>query len=258
MDEAETIAMAILETIFPSADIRYRPAQSHGEYDLDVFLPDGSSVAVEVAAWVDQLQAETIGKIRNKGKGGAILPAIECKKTWMITLAKGAPIKPIKRELDHYLSVLEQNGVEHFNSAQSGPKCVHEVCSKLHVQFGRAFSSTLSAKLYIGSPGQGAAIAASIATEAGEREAWKGNNRKKLRAARTSQRLLFVYLDVMNGSPWIALTQFEPPSILANLPKEITKIWLTASSGEGGDFVVWEGSTEQQWRSFGRVRPSSQ
>jgi hypothetical protein len=99
-------------------------------------------------------------------------------------------------------------------------------------------------------PSGGGAVGASVAIEAGEKEAWKQDNRKKLGAARTSERHLVVYIDPMNGLPWVALTDFEPPSALPNLPEEITHIWLVGHAEEKDKFVAWRANTNESWNSL--------
>jgi hypothetical protein len=51
----------------------------------------------------------------------------------------------------------------------------------------------------------------------------------------------------MDGLPWVALTELEPPSALPNLPEEITRVWLIAHAIEieEDEFVVWRASRNE-------------
>lgn len=129
-------------------------------------------------------------------------------------------------------------------------QCVQQVCHELRVKNGSVILTQASPVIRVASPVGGGAVGPSIAIEAGEREAWKQDNREKLGAARTAERHLVVYIDTMNGLPWVALTDFEPPSTLPNLPAEITWIWLVGHGKEANEFTVWYASSKEPWRSL--------
>lgn len=65
-----------------------------------------------------------------------------------------------------------------------------------------------------------------------------------------AERHLVVYIDPMNGLPWVALTEFEPPFTLPNLPKEITDLWLLGHGEKVSEFVVWYASIKRYWSSL--------
>jgi len=115
---------------------------------------------------------------------------------------------------------------------------------------GSVISTGTSPRIFIASPLGGGAVGPSIAIQAVEKEAWKQDNRKNLGAAKTAEHHLVVYIDVMNGLPWVALTDFEPPSTLPNLPEEITCIWLVGHGEEENQFVVWHAKAQEPWRSL--------
>jgi hypothetical protein len=248
MNHAETVAKRVLERILPGT-MEYQPEQSHGEYDFELRYHSGTTAAVEVTASMAQEQLQTIAAIRNKKKGGSSIPAKKCKKSWAISPAQGARIDKIRQAADEHLSRLEQAGIKKFSWVRDGHyQCVQDVCHSLNVISGSVVPTTgASPRIRIASPIRGGAVGASVATEAGEREVWKQDNRKKLGAAKTAERHLVVYIDTMNGLPWVALTDFEPPSTLPNLPEEITHIWLVGDGEEANEFVVWYASSKEPW-----------
>lgn len=250
MNHAETVAKRIVEGLLLGT-MEYQREQSHGECDFELRYHSGTTAAVEVTASVDQTQIETIAAIRDKKKGGASFRATKCKKSWVIFSNKRARIENIRRVADEYLSRLEQTGIEEFSWIRdSHHQIVSDVCHDLGVMSGRVISAVTTPKICIASPVGGGAVGPSIAIIAGEKEAWKQDNRKKLAATKTVERHLVVYIDVTNGLPWIALTDFEPPSTLPNLPEEITCIWLIGNEREANEFVVWRASIKEPWNRF--------
>jgi hypothetical protein len=255
MDHAETIAKRVLEVILPGASLEYQPAQSHGEYDFELRYHNGTIAAVEVTSSVDQIQAQTIAAIRSKKKGGPVIQATKCKGSWMIFPAKDAKINEIRGRIDGYLSKLEQARIEKFSCIRGGLQCVQDLCYDLKIVSGSVISTGASPKICIASPGGGGAVGPSIAIEAGRKEAWKQDNREKLGAAKTDERHLVVYIDIINGLPWVALTDSEPTSTLPNLPEEITCIWLVSHAEKANEFVVWHASIKEPWCSMRVVCP---
>ena len=254
MDHAETVAKRVLEVILPGL-MEFQPLQSHGECDFVLRYHSGTVAAVEVTSSIDQIQAETIAAIRSRKKGGSSIRATKCKKSWLIFPANGANIDKIRGTADEYLFRLEQSGIETFSWVSDRNQCVREICHDLKIVSGSVISTGVSGMMRIAFPVGGGAVGPTIAIEAGEREAWKPDNRKKLGAARTDEHHLVVYIDTLNGLPWIALTGFEPLSTLPNLPEEITWIWLVSHGEKANEFVVWHASIKEPWRSTRVVCP---
>jgi hypothetical protein len=270
---SEAIAKLVLEAVLPGAKMAFRSEQSHGEWDFDLRYANGTVAAVEVTASVDQDQARMSARIRDKRKGGSSIAATKCKKSWMIFPTKDADINIIRAEADEYLSALEQAQVQSFSFLEAFtfrsyreagierflpfqvPQCVEDICFNLKIMSGSAISDTTASQILIQHSVRGGAVRASVATDAGEREASKDDNRRKLGAAGTGERHLVVYIDVMNGLPWTALTDFTPPSSCPVLPPEITDIWLIAHAGIGDEFVAWRASAQEPWHSQRVVIP---
>jgi hypothetical protein len=266
---AETTAKRVIEADVPGARMEYRSDQSRSEYDFDLRYPNGTIAAVEVTESADQLQKLISDKIRSKKEGRSVIGATKCQKSWLIFPMKNARISKIRQKADAYLSLLEQAGVERFRSLdafnsrlfkEAGieeslafrvPQCVENICYDLLIDSGSIMPAGGSPKIFIQHPIGRGAVGSSVAIEAGEREAWKDDNRKKLRAAKTDERHLVVYIDVMNGLPWAALTDFEPPSTPAKMPEEITHMWLIGHGKEEneGEFVVWRATAKEPWCS---------
>lgn len=250
MNHAEAIAKRVIESILPGK-MEYQSEQSHGECDFELRYHSGTTAAVEVTAAVDETQVRTLAAIYNKKRGGSSIAATKCGKSWAIVPAKGANINKIRASADEYLFRLEQSGIEKFSWVRDWHRpFVQELCRDLAITSGSVITTETVPEIYIMSPIGGGAVGPSVAIKAGEKEAWKQDNRKKLRAAKTPEHHLVVYIDAMNGLPWVALTDFEPPSALPNLPQEITRIWLVGHGKEANEFVVWRAGVKEPWSSL--------
>ncbi len=250
MNYSEGVTKRVLEAILAGSQLNYKAQQSQGEWDFDLRHSDGRVAALEVTAAVDQPQVETMAAIRNKKRGGSVVSAVKCKRSWMILPVKGAKIQKIREHADEYLSRLEADGVERFSFPQREYQSVESIIRDLQISGGGVFSSEGRPRILIGMPGGGGAVGAEKAIEAGEVEAWKIDNRKKLGAAGTTERHLVVYMDALNGVPWTALTEFEPPSTRPNLPPEITDLWLVGHLVAPDTFRVWRGGANNPWQTF--------
>lgn len=247
MNQSEAIAKRVLEAIFPGARLDYRLTQSHGEYDFDLRYNNGTTAAVEVTAAMDETLMKTVGAIHSKRAGGSVIQPLTCKKSWLIFPVKGASIRRIRTDADIHLAALEREGIDRFFCVSSSP-VVQKVCCQLQITGGGVVSSEQNPTIRIAGPGGGGAVGPSDAIEAGEFEAWKQDNRKKLGAAKLAERHLVVYIDASNGLPWIALTSFTPPAILPKIPEEITNLWLIGQGENENEFIVWCAGTKENWQ----------
>lgn len=249
MNYSERISKRVLEAILSGAILKYRPTQSHGEYDFDLHYEDGSEAAVEVTAAMDETLMKTVGAIHGKRAGGSTIRAKVCKRSWIIFPTKGASIRKIRTDADFYLAGLEQEGINRFYCVSRSPS-VQKACCHLEITGGGVLSSDREPTIRIAGPIGGGAVGPSLAIEAGEREALKQDNRRKLGAAQTAERHLVVYIDGRNGLAWTALTSFAPPAVLPKIPDEITNLWLIGQGDNTNEFVVWRAGTTETWQSM--------
>ena len=224
----------------------FRPHQPNMEYDFDLRRPNCEVAAVEVTSSRDQIRTHTSARIFDKKRGGSHINAVLCKKSWRIYTSCNE-IRRIREGADKYLAQLEAEGIERFDSHRMhvSPKCVQDICIDLNLTDGQALSSELPPEITITYVGATRPDGASSAIEAGEKEAEA--NKEKLGKAGTKERHLVVYIDHLNRSPYVGLTEFKPLSVLPSLPDEITHIWLVTEKKD--QFVVWYGSKTESWRS---------
>jgi len=255
MNYAENIAKHVIEAALGKARLNYRIQQSSGEWDFDMLFADGTFGALEVTAAVDRVQAETVAAIHNKKRGGGAWSALKCQRSWVIYAAKGAQINRIRENAETYLCRLEYDGVERFFWPQREPQSVCDLCRDLQIVSGGVIDIDEQPTIRLALTADGVAVGPSLAVGAGEQEAWKPDNRKKLGAASWNERHIAVYIDALNGLSWAALTEFQPPHALPNLPAEITTIWLVGHTSTPDKFIAWYGSKDQPWRKIEITKP---
>jgi hypothetical protein len=265
MNPAEEIAKVVMEAVLPGARMEFKDNQSHGECDFDLHYPNGTVAAVEVTESADQGQKWMSAKLSKEGSG-SVIEAKHCKKSWIIFAMDAKTIPAIRRKTDEYLAKVEQAGKHSFTwldacttrlQREVGlegvipsrvPRCVEDICYDLKIKSASVIWDEGPAKIFIAQTARGGAVGPSVALKAGEHECQKHDNRKKLGAAKTAERHLLVYVGESNGLARAALSDFEPPQELPNLPEGITHIWLAGWSISEVELVVWRASTKETWR----------
>jgi hypothetical protein len=264
MDLAEGIAKLVVEAALPGAKMVFRDEQSHGEYDFDLCYPNGTIAALEVTESANQSQKWLDAKIK---EDGWVIKARVCKKSWAIRATDAKTIPAIRKNIDKLLAEVEREGCENFNYHDafttrrkrnvgvSGilpppvPRCVEDICCDLKIQCGRVISNEGAPQIHILPPLRSGSRGQNTPIKAGEREAQKRDNRRKLGASKAEQRHLAVYIGDTSGLAKFSLADFQPRAVVASLPEEITHIWLIGYSGRSNEFIVWRASTTGCWCS---------
>jgi len=240
----ENVAKRVLEMAVPGARMESRLEQPCGEYDFDLYYLNGEVAAVEVTSSRDPASTKTHKGIFEKN-GGSEIKAVLCKKNWCIT--PSAMPKNFRKDVDKYLAAVEAAEIDGFWEPDcrksNTPKEVSALYRDLNVFSARSTPTSGAAVIRIGDVLGGVAVGQASPTRAAEREI--GPNKDKLGKATTKERHLVVYVDQLNGSPWIGMTSSEPPNEFPNLPTEITHLWLIAQIRDR--YVVWLGTSTQPW-----------
>ena len=254
MDHAEAVAQNLVERIVMGARMVYAQTQSNGEHDFDLHYADGRVSAVEVTSSVHKTLQETHDAIIDKDKGGSAIATRLCKNSWHIFPAMSARINRLRKEADKYLAAIELAGIEKFWGPTSDHPSVEAIYGDLGVISGSIAPWIKPGHILMALPGAGGAVGTSSVIEAAEREAFKADNRKKLRSAGGTERHLAIYVYV-TSQPWVGLIDFEPPPTLPSLPPEITNIWVFSEAQEENQYVVWRAGVSLPWQKQ-RVRLS--
>jgi hypothetical protein len=250
MDYAECLAKRLFEHVFPGSRMNYRVSQSSCEYDFDLVYPDGGKAAVEVTTTIDRALQETWCQVLNKTKGGAVIPATQCRKSWHITISSDTRVDPIRRNADRYLAVIESAGISTFQGSTDSRQEVRDISENLGVMYGSALSESLAPpRILIGLPGPTEELRSSAAIDAAEHEATKRDNRAKLGAYEGVERYLAVYAPPHSLASF-GLWGYEPPPQRANLPCEVSQLWVFGDDFgvRKDDVVVWHAGPETTWQ----------
>lgn len=194
--------------------------------DFDLVYPDCRKAAVEVTMTIDEHLQRTWSKILDKRKG--IIHANCCKRSWHITISssRDTHIDRIRKQVDKCLSEIEQAGITEFRGATDSNEHVRRIYADLGVVYGSVLPEWVDPpRVLIGLPGPLVKLTASAAVDAAESKATKPDNIKKLGASVCGERHLAVYAPPHSLASF-GLWMHKPPQKRANLPPEITHLWI--------------------------------
>ena len=255
MDHAESVATVVVEGVEAGSRMKYQAEQSHGEHDFDLVYPDGRIAALEVTAATDESAERMLGALRDKRKGGPSVPTKFCKKGWFVHTKTDARINSVRKDVDAYLADIENDGITRFFSSMDAAKytSVAKIWRDLRIEAGSVMDWTPPDQIRISLPGGGGAVSVSALTEAVLKEAQKMDNRRKLGAAQTKEKHLFVHVHGRYYLPWVALVDLDPPPEAVTLPAEITHVWAATEDRSGDEYVVWRAFQNAPWQNCGPV-----
>lgn len=222
MDWCEMLAKAIIEQVIAGSKMLYRSEQSHSEYDFDLVYPDGRKAAVEVTAAKDKPLEDLKGAINDEKKGGRIVPRKSCSNDWMVIVSQKANINRIRENIDVYLADVEKEGKEKFNAHTDyhDSQAVHRILKDLQVEFGTIVELDRPG-IFISGPILETTYNPKEVDRAVLCEAWKEDNRKKLRLSEHVEKHMFICIDSGLWRAWYAINKHKPSDLPVELPPEI-------------------------------------
>jgi len=255
MNQTEIIAKSVVEAAIPGSRMVYHFNQSESIPDFDLHYPDGSIASLEVTAAVDVVDMETQAAISSRRKGGPRVKAELCRKAWRVRPASGANINEIRANVDQYLAAIESSGFEHFSALGIGHEypAIARISTELRVSSGDVLDGWDPGYISIALPIGGGFVDRSLVSDAVEFEAFKLDNCHKLSAAGTTERHLFVFIDVLNHRVWTPLVDLAPPAEMPDLPTELTHVWAVGPSRSRDNYVVWRAGGGSNWASLGSI-----
>jgi hypothetical protein len=253
MDHPEIVAQAVVEALETGSRVQHQAKQSHGEHDFDLVYRDGRIAALEVTAAADEHSERTAAALRDKRKGGPFVPTRLCKHDWYVHPGRNAIINRIRTQADKYLAQIEADGLMAFFSSSHAAEydSVRRIWNDLGVLGGSVVKWKKPGQICISGSSGGGAVGISAFTEAIRGEADKPDNRRKLGAANTEERHLFVYVHPRNYLPWRAFVIFDPPSEPIALPPEVTDVWAATEGESFNEFIVWRTRRGEPWCNCG-------
>lgn len=247
MKPPEALAKRIIESIEVGERLVYREDQSVRTHDFDLHRNAGTVAAVEVTSITDGTVKATFAAVDRYRR----IPRRQCTKDWRIHPAADANIKRIAQKADAYLADIEATGVERFFSSShaSSSSPVAAIWRDLRIQ-GGAVLPRREPEIVIALPVTGGAYGESLVLAATETVAWTSDNLEKLAMSGAIERHLAIYVDPSATSVLIGLRDFKPPSDLAELPTEVTDVWLFSESYGEDRYIVWRARDKGPWQRF--------
>ena len=214
------------------------PGAPPGTHDFDLVL-DGRTDAVEVTMSTDP---EVLAHWR--AVGAEEWPAPELQNSWMLNVTPPAPIRVLRAEVGPLLRAVEQDGIPAFGLGRSARTPEIERLHQLHVKSGAVLKDWLPPQILVSHTGAGS-VGIDPVVRAVEAEAWKPDNREKLRRAIADERHFFVWIDSFAspaGGSAIGFMGIALPNG-CNLPPEMDTVWVAILA----DDPTWEAG-RRLWR----------
>jgi hypothetical protein len=244
MNHSEALAKRVIEGVEPGARMVYREDQSIRTFDFDLHRTAAAVAAVEVTSVTDGVVKASYAAIDRCRR----IPRRLCAKDWRIHPASDANIKRIAKKADAYLARIEASGIDRFFSSSDASRspAVAAIWRDLRVNGGRVLTWHEPGN-GIALPVTGGAVGVGLLTAVVDELASTPDNIEKLAASGTAERHLAIYVDHSATSVLMALRDFEAPDEAADLPAEITDVWIFSETYGTDQYVVWRAGVNRPW-----------
>jgi hypothetical protein len=214
-----------------------------GMHDLDLRWPDGHIEAMEVTT-------DTAPERRRLGnridRQGAVV-ATEATRDWFVWLQAGTTnVRHIRAEIDHHLSLVEQEGLTRFaKHDRHSSDAVANVRRALGVDVATSREAAHEPpRINLLPPMHWWWEKPEAVNQAVERHA-PANAEKLARSGRAARHLL-VLIEPISVEAWGALISGKVPDDPPQLPEAITTAWAAGYRADGGP-VVWRVRRTGHW-----------
>lgn len=246
-----------VRSVLPGVDVcQHDDGSAQSMYDLDL-CRDGQRVGVlEVTAAADQRMIEMWNLVNGKS-GRWIEPQLA--GGWLVSLARGAHIKTLRKKLPPLLASLENAGVRQIHHDHN-----HEQAAALGIaslwQGGTSFPGSIYVTIEESTEKSGGIVA----THGNALPEWlsdwvvqreQAHNLRKLDRDGVAERHLFVLFPGFSDAPFsvtdLLMRDDAPvPTLAPSLPDGLTHIWAM-STWESGLGFYW--SPSAGWTSFPKL-----
>lgn len=257
MRPSEKKVKNILEKLLPQSKvIPFDDGSKENVHDFDLKKEGEFSpyAAVEVTSTVnpDIKKIEAIFKRKNTIAGRNL------KNFWHLYITENfvtsGKIGRKWSKFEEYLLPIEAANIKNFFAptlASENP-FVLNIWQDLKVEFGSS-QKTTKPRILLSYAGGGGLITSQLIRESVEREAFKDDNRNKLKKAKRNEKHLFIIVDAgTDYCTWVAMRDGKPPAALPELPAEINTVWV-ATWLPGDKYRVWRVSPPGKWEILGDI-----
>jgi len=216
-----------------------------GNHDVDLTLPSGRTIGIEVTRAADEDEVATWAAIAQRRRNRHPL----LSRWWSVALHSGANVTRAHVDVPALLAQLEAAEISEFRwlsdpfMRPSSDSAVAAIESRL-LALGVDHAHSLVPKNGVGGLSfvahkSGGAVSANDLLDAIEHEAWKDDNRTKLREMPRDEAHLFLWIDHTNRPAHGVLTMDVLPIPEPELPAELDVLWVAARySSTGRDWVA--------------------
>lgn len=216
-----------------------------GRHDVDLTLPRGRTIGLEVTRAADAAEIGTWAEIAKRRRDRHPLLA----RWWSVALRSGSSVKAAHKSIPPLLAGLENLGItEHMWRSDRLQRPSRDPTIRA-IKSGLADAGVDHAYSVIPNDGfgglsfvvhkDGGTLGPSDVIDAVQHEAWKSDNVAKLAEMPRDEAHLFVWIDYTNAPAHRALQLGLTPLPDPHLPHEVHTLWIAArtSSDAGGDWV---------------------
>lgn len=254
MDEWESVAKSVVESVVDGARMEYREAdRQHGDglprHDFWLHRPGKSKAAVEVTSVQDEDRTRTEEKLRRERFQ---FEAVKCNWTWTVHVRVDTRVRELKNRLDELLAALESEGAHELTDRPTPPRQgpAAELYEELSVQTARAHPEATPPTIHVHPGGTGGYVHAGVVTEVVE--SLPSDNWEKLGEVDVQGRHLFVVLTTW--APGASSIQMTEPDGRPELQGAVTHLWAAARRFDDPESAaVWRASRTEPWESVGPV-----
>lgn len=209
--------------------------QASGNHDIDLLLPDGRTIGLEVTQSADSAEIEAWKQIqRQKVESYAAL-----RRWWSVGLRPAARVDRAHRQVPSLLVDLERLGqTEHrwLNNPSGAPNADPEIAAVEARLVRSGVDHAASWPVQSEQPGgysfvvhkDGGPFDEEDIVHAAAYELHKYDNLRKLSEMDADERHLFVWIDHTAGTPWAALRSMFNPLPRIQVPDFVTTVWVAA------------------------------
>ena len=247
MRREEQFAKAVVEELRPELTLEFNRSQSNGEPDFQILDSSGNTLGVlEVTILCDATRVEQVHLLFGQKKLSKV-PRALCSRSWIVTVADGVHVKPLRAQLDSLLKEAEELGLKSLTPDDERSSNLY---SRLRSLSGNGRADTHDESDYHRLAPQAYAFfrSESSVNEVLSELLRRTDNMKKLTSnGLLPERHLFVGVDLSSRQACDQLMRADALPV-SHLPDEVTDLWLVPSHiATDSTLAVWHMRNGSGW-----------
>lgn len=253
MDRTEAVVKCVVEAALRGACMIYVHDQSQGSHDFDLAFADGRNAILEVTRSTrGDLKALT-AQVMGPRYGGPFVPVSNCKSGWYIHLDPRANPREIHRNIDAYLSRIEEEGrisFSAFTDSHDSP-AVLRIWQDLGVEAGSIIEWKDGPMIGLSTPGVGGSPSPQEVSRVVMELASRPDNLRKLTTDRHCESHIAVVVEWYNYVAWAAVNDMAPDQQVLTIDPRVSHAWAIANTRNPEEYVAWHSRVGEAWKRLG-------